>query len=85
MAKVISFVDKDTYLSTSFLLTLPTVNNIAQNILSLGRGCHLAKVDIARAFRHLAIDPADVSLVGIRRSGVPIRFPPRFSVFSAPK
>ena len=61
-----SAVQKDVYLETPFLLTLPTVDTIAKKIISLGRGSHIFKIDISRAFRHLKIDPRDIEFLGLQ-------------------
>ena len=61
-----SNIKKDVYLDTPFLLTLPTVDHIAKKIISLGRGSHICKADISRAFRHLRIDPKDCKLLGLK-------------------
>ena len=42
--------NKRMYLNTPFILTLPTVDDIKTTILAKGKGCHLAKVDISRAY-----------------------------------
>ena len=57
-------ISKDIYLDTPFIL--PTINNITQQIKTLGRGCQLYKVDISRAFRHVKLDPRDYDLFGLR-------------------
>ena len=64
-ASVNAGVDKDSYLGTDFILTFPTVDDIIQEVKSLGKGCHLYKVDISRAFRHVKIDPRDYDLLGL--------------------
>ena len=64
-ASVNAGVDKDSYLGTDFILTFPTVDDIIQEVKSLGKGCHLYKVDISRAFRHVKIDPHDYDLLGL--------------------
>ena len=46
-------------------MTLPTVDNITKEVKSLGKGCHLYKVDISRAFCHVKIDPRDYDLLGL--------------------
>ena len=37
-----------------------------KEILKLGKGCHIYKIDISRAFRHVKIDPSDYHLLGLR-------------------
>ena len=58
-------VPSDKYLGTEFVLTYPSVDNITQDVLRLGRGCKIFKVDISRAFRHVPIDPGDLDLLGL--------------------
>ena len=58
-------VPSDRYLGTDFVLTYPSVDNITQEVLKLGRGCKIFKVDISRAFRHVPIDPGDLDLLGL--------------------
>ena len=60
---------KDQYLSTPFILKLPTVDTITDQVKSLGRGCKLYKVDISRAFRHIKLDPKKYDLLGLRHNG----------------
>ena len=64
-----SHIQNNMYLGTPFMLTLPTVDDIKATILAKGKGCHLAKVDISRAFRHMRVDPRDYSLLGIQHNG----------------
>ena len=59
-------VQSDTYLGTPFLLTLPTIENITNKVKQLGKGCHLYKIDLSRAFRHVKLDPKDNNLLGLR-------------------
>ena len=60
-----SGAELDRYLGTQFVLTYPSVDNITDQVLQLGRGCHIFKVDISRAFRHVPIDPGDLDLLGL--------------------
>ena len=63
-------VQSHTYLDTPFLLTLPTIDNITNKIKQLGKGCHLYKTDLSRAFRHVKLDPRDYNLLGLRFNGL---------------
>ena len=54
------------YLETPFVLSFPSVDTITQEVLKLGRGCHIYKIDISRAFRHIKMDPKDVTLLGLK-------------------
>ena len=58
-------IDKDSYLGTEFSLTFPTVDNITTELKRLGRGAHIYKIDISRAFRHVKVDPRDYDLLGL--------------------
>ena len=60
-----SGIDKTTYLGTDFNLVLPTVDHITDRLRSLGRGAHIYKIDISRAFRHIKVDPLDYNLLGL--------------------
>ena len=60
-----SGVTSDKYLDTDFVLTYPPIDNITDQVLHLGRGCKIFKVDISRAFRHVPIDPRDLDLLGL--------------------
>ena len=55
----------DTYSDIEFVLTYPSIDNITNQVLQLGRGCKLFKVDISCAFRHVPIDPGDLDLKGL--------------------
>ena len=41
------------------------MDNITDEVLKLGKGCKIFKVDISRAFRHVPIDPGDLDLLGL--------------------
>ena len=59
-------VQSDKYLGTPFLLTLPTINNITNQVKKLSKGCHLYKIDLSRAFRHVKLDPNEYNLLGLK-------------------
>ena len=59
-------IGRDRYLDTPFLLKLPTIDTITNQMEVLGRGCMLYKIDISSAFRHVKIDPRDCDLLGLR-------------------
>ena len=63
-----SGIDSDRYLNVDFVLTYPSINNITDEVLKLGRGCQIFKVNISRAFRHVPIDPGDLDLLGLHWS-----------------
>ena len=58
-------VHSDRYLGTDFILTYPSVDNLTNEVLRLGKGSQIFKVDISRAFRHVPIDPGDLDLLGL--------------------
>ena len=59
-------VDKNSYLGSEFSLTFPTIDDITRELVKIGPGCHIYKIVISRAFRHLKIDPGDYDLLGLR-------------------
>ena len=60
-----SGISKDKYLGTPFILKLPTIDIITDQVRALGRGCMLYKINISRAFRHIKLDPIDYDLSGL--------------------
>ena len=58
-------IQKDIYLGTPFLLKLPTIDTITDQIKKLGKGCMLYKVDVSQAFRHVKFDPSEYDLLGL--------------------
>ena len=61
-----SHVDKNNFDKSPFILNFPTVDHIARDILECTQDPVLFKVDVARAFRNLQVDPADSLKLGIR-------------------
>ena len=64
-ASVNAGMDKASYLNSAFELTFPTVDDITSELKRLGRGAHIYKVDVSRAFRHVKVDPRDYGLLGL--------------------
>ena len=62
-------VDKSAYMGTDFRLTFPTIDDLTAELTKLGKGGHLYKIDVSRAFRHLPIDPMDYDLLGLYWDG----------------
>ena len=58
-------IDKNSYLGTDFSLTFPSIDHITDEVRRIGKGAHLYKIDISRAFRHVKIDPGDYDLMGL--------------------
>ena len=65
-----SGIAKTSYLGTDFTLVLPTVDHITDRLKILGRGAHIYKIDISRAFGHIKVDPLDYNLLGLQWRGV---------------
>ena len=57
------------YLGTTFKLNYPSVDTYVEHLVSLGKGCHMLKIDLSRAFRQLKVDPADYSLLCLEWQG----------------
>ena len=82
-----SGVENDCYLGTDFVLTYPSIDKITNEVLKLGKGCQIFKIDISRAFRHVPIDPGELDLLGLHWKGYLIdrslmfRFKHRCSIF----
>ena len=60
------FVDRESFDGSKFALRLPTIDDIVSELEKLGSRALLAKIDAARAFRNLRVDPADALKFGIR-------------------
>lgn len=52
-----ALIDKDVYLGEIVGLTYPRVDDLVAIIKSKGRGCHMLKKDLSRAYRQIPIDP----------------------------
>ena len=61
-----SCVPTDVYDGIPFTLKYPTVDNVVQQIRTLGPCALLFKIDLERAFRNLRIDPFDYPLLGLQ-------------------
>ena len=59
-------IDKDKFDSVAFALKFPSIDNITPDIVKHKGDVVLFKVDVARAFRNLRVDPADALKLGIR-------------------
>jgi hypothetical protein len=62
-------VNKNSYVGTPFSLKLPTVDIICQVLNIVGSNVKIFKVDLARAFRQLHVDPFDIKYLGLRWEG----------------
>jgi hypothetical protein len=64
-----STVSKNSYVGTQFGLRLPKVDSICQVLKHLGKNVKIFKIDLARAFRHLHLDPFDIKYLGLHWRG----------------
>jgi hypothetical protein len=58
-------VSKFSYVGTQLQLKLPTIDNICQVLNTVGKNTKIFKVDLARAFRQLYVDPFDIKYLGL--------------------
>jgi hypothetical protein len=58
-------VSKFQYVGMPFSLQLPTVETICQVLNVVGKNVKIFKVDLARAFRQLHVDPFDIKYLGL--------------------
>ena len=58
-----------TKLTVTFRLKFPSIGNIVKEIVTIGEGIILAKMDISRAFRNLRVDTGDALNFGILCQG----------------
>ena len=59
-------VDRFAFDGSQFLLKFPSVDDIVKEICSQGDDVTIAKIDVARAFCNLRVDPADAVKLGIK-------------------
>ena len=52
-------VDKNSFDASAFILKLPSIDDIVKEIRKYGDDATLSKIDVARAFCNLRVDPAD--------------------------
>ena len=57
-------VDRTLFDGLAFTLKFPSVDDILKQIVTHGDDVTLAKIDVARAFRNLHVDPADALKLG---------------------
>ena len=62
-------VTKEKFDNLEFTLTFPTIDNIVDQIKATQGRVLLAKIDMARAFRNLRVDPADTFKFGLKWGG----------------
>ena len=61
--------ETDVYDDTPFTLRLPNLDSIIPQLETLGDNAHLFKVDVARSFHNVRIDPGDAVHLGIFWNG----------------
>ena len=59
-------ISNDTFLNNSFDLCLPGVDRLIEFIREKGKGFHIFKTDLRRAFHQIPVDPADIPLLGFQ-------------------
>ena len=59
-------VDREQFDNSKFLLKFPSIDDIVDEICRNNDDVTIAKIDVARAFRNLRVDPADALKLGIR-------------------
>ena len=57
-------IDKKVYLEEIVNLTYPSVDSLASLLQCFGKGCHIFKKDLKRAYRQFFLDPGDIHLTG---------------------
>ena len=57
-------IDKDLYLGEIDKLVLPSVDLLADQVMKLGKGCKLFKIDLVRGYRQINLDPGCIHWVG---------------------
>ena len=62
-------IPKNFHQGEDFSYTLPSAQDLADNMLKAGRGCYMWKSDLERAYRQLRVDPLDYPLLAIRHKG----------------
>ena len=60
---------KNFHQGDNFAYTLPSALDLADRMLQAGRGCHMWKSDLERAYRQLRVDPLDYPLLAIKHKG----------------
>ena len=57
--------NSSSYEGLDFALSLPTIDHVVHAVKRFGKNCHIAKLDISRAFKQVPIDPRDIDLLGL--------------------
>ena len=62
-------IQKDVYLEEFNKLSLPSLDTFAARVVELGRCAKLFKVDLARGYKQIYIDPLDIEKMGFAFNG----------------
>ena len=57
-------IPKDTYLGIHDKMVLPSVDELVERIVTLGRNCKIFKVDLSRAYKQIMLDPLSFEKMG---------------------
>ena len=57
-------IPSDSYLGAPLSLRYPTIDDIVDAVITLGRGCYLYKRDLRKAYRQFPVDPKDYPFLG---------------------
>lgn len=57
-------IPSDSYLGAPLSLRYPTIDDIVDAVVTLGRGCYLYKRDLRKAYRQFPVDPKDYPFLG---------------------
>ena len=57
-------IPNDSYLEKPLVLRYPTIDDMVDAVVTLGRGCHLYKRDLRKAYCQFPVDPKDYPFLG---------------------
>ena len=62
-------ISKELYLGKPIDIRYPTLDDLTDQVVAMGRSCLLCKRDLKRAYRQLPVDPGDVNYLGYHWKG----------------
>ena len=62
-------IGKHTFQGRSMQYRLPTVEDVAQELIATGKGAWMWKTDLSRAYRQMRVDPLDYPLLAVQHKG----------------